>query len=185
MNAAIGSAIKQSSVDFANHVWPHVNPLMGGGTFLPVEGSVSSQLADDLDRIAGIDILHYPEAGGMRGIASRVQYNRPEWRDRYPWDTFTVRKSRRSNMATEYHKRVSAIDSGGRELFPYLTVQAYLEAPNDGPLVSAAVARTADLFYYLQQNTARTQKVAGGSEMYVIRWRELEQAGFPVKVVRP
>jgi hypothetical protein len=182
VNAAIGSAIRQSSQDFVNDVWPHVAPMIGGGAVLPIETLTADSLARDLDMLAGIDLLHYTDDGGLRGIASRVQYNRPEWASRFPWDTFTVRKARANRLQTEYQKRMRDIDHG--YLYPYLTVQAYIDSQTAGRLVSAAVVRTLELYAFLDEHGAASRQVTGGAEMYVIRWTDLEDADVPIKVVR-
>jgi hypothetical protein len=183
MNHAIGAAITDSSQDFADHVWPHIAHMMGGGTFVPVETVMQSQVAEDLDMIAGIDLLHYPESGGIRGVASRVQYCDPAWTGKYPWDTFTIRRTRPTQRMTEWDKRLRAVESGGALLYPYLTVQAYLMDRGVGPLVSAAVVRTADLITYVRDNGADVRTVKGGTTMFVIPWIHLEDVGVQIRTV--
>ena len=184
---AIGSAICQSAQDFADHVWPHIGPNIGGGTFVSLEAEVSNRLADDLDMICGIDMLHYPASGGIRGIASRVQYLDPAWASSYPWDTFTIRRTRPNSHATEYEKRLAAIDSNGAQLYPYLTIQAYLVDRHVGPCLSVAAVRTADLIRHVQANldTVTVRTVKGGTTMFVVPWAYLEDAGVRIAVVRP
>jgi hypothetical protein len=140
---SVKADMKKSSRLFLDIVWPAIHSKCGGGEIIPVETLEDSALAEQMDMLAGIDVWQTKSGEGCRGIASRVQSgaNAVDRAGR-PWNTFTIRRRRSSGATTEWEKRVEAIQTG-RWLYPYLTVQAYVY---DDKLLSAAVARTRDLF---------------------------------------
>ena len=136
--------MKKSSEAFVDLVWPVISPVLGGGRVVPVECMFDSEAAQALDLICGVDFLHINEMGA-RGIASRVQYSNPKYGDKN-WETFTIRESRiGSTGETELEKRQRAIDSHGRFLYPYLTIQSYISCDGKS-VVGVGVARTVDIF---------------------------------------
>jgi len=110
----------------------------------------------------------------MRGIASRVQER--EWDHR----KFTIRKSRSSGAKTEFEKRMEAIRNQSEgALFPALTIHAYVGNYRSGPLFSAAVVYTVDLYKCLEiqisEGRAKTKK-GDNAEFYCVYWKELVES---------
>jgi hypothetical protein len=130
--------LSQSAIDFQNIVWPTVCrlPIIGGGELKPVEAVSSESFTEDLDLLAGIDAWQIiRQIPIVRGLESRVQ-----WGTNY--QTFSIRYSLPSGQPTEFEKRQQAIQNRERgDLFPHITVQAYLDRPG-GALLSAAAIRT-------------------------------------------
>lgn len=182
--------LSASAFDFVRVVWPQMRVFCGGGELMPVESVTAGQFAQALDVRAGIDAWQIHTSHGIRGIASRVQ-----WGDR-DWGTFTVRYSRSSGATTEYEKRRAAIASGAGWLFPYLTIQAYVEKPaREGALLSAAVCRTADLIRYIEEThdpdlpvNERNEHGAwlrpnhvDGNLFWVCEWNVMAEYGYHIK----
>ena len=75
------------------------------------------------------------------------------------YKTFTVRFKRKSGVETEYKKRAEAILSDKGYLYPYLTIQAYLDKRGDSKdILSCGVIKTKDLYNYIFANIADIQK---------------------------
>ncbi|WP_233867220.1 hypothetical protein [Paraburkholderia adhaesiva] len=143
MTPDVAHDLSRSARVFSAVVWPIVAPACGGGELVPVEAVSGTDLAWRLDALAGIDAWQTREDGAMRGIASRVQWMRP---DQTPWDTFTIRFERASGSATEFAKRLYAIGHPEQGwLYPALTVQAYV-GMEDERLLSWAAVHTRDLY---------------------------------------
>lgn len=141
-NSLLLQSLSQSASDFQNIVWPVVSgfPLVGGGTLKPVEAVSTSDFKEDLDLLAGIDAWQVDRGiPMMRGLASRVQ-----WTGKF--NTFSIRYRLPSGQPTEFAKRLLSIQNKDKgHLYPYFTVQAYLDKPN-GNLLSCAVIETEELY---------------------------------------
>lgn len=136
-----------SAVAFEELVWPTLSKQIGG-RIVHVETVTHSDFARDLDRQAGIDAWHILSGErGIRGIASRVQVC-----SGHPYNTFTVRRSRDSGGATEYAKRLLAIQSNLGLIYPELTIQAYITGKEAGQLLSVGVCRTKDLILHIHDH---------------------------------
>src|ERR1017187_3710043 len=122
MRKEVLDALSKSAKDFVTIVWPVAKPIMGGGELIPCEHFMSDELKTTLDQSAGVDGWQIIDKGGMSAIASRVQYTNQDFQ------TFTIRFERPNGGETELSKRLRAIKSGGRLLYPYWTVQAFLWA---------------------------------------------------------
>lgn len=169
--------MRKSSPDFLNIVWPALRdncPDLRGGKLCTVEGN-ENEVAADLDMRAGIDAYQRWDRA-MRGIACRVQ-----WGDNY--QTFTVRISRPNGAETEYQKRLEVIkrrDEGF--IYPYWTIQAYLDRPG-GTLLSAAVAKTAELYLWIEQyesvgrDLPRNHARNGGEGFLCVSWARYRRSG--------
>ena len=173
MRQDVADRMSASSRDFATLVWPLIRTKLGGGTIDVVESVTASGTAKKLDVLAGIDVWQYLD-GGMRGIASRVQWcgDRPhrEW----PFRTFTVRKSRPSGSPTEWQKRLEAVTQPASGLlYPHLTVQAYVRRRGQGPVDAVGVVKTGDLVWHLVIVGARTRTAPSGEVFYHVTWDEL------------
>lgn len=137
--------LSESNRAFLDIVWPLIRNKCGGGEIKPVEILLDNAIANDLDVLCGIDIWQTINGQGARGIASRVQMSKKNWA------TFTVRRRRFNGSKTEYAKRLEAIQSGGRFIYPYLTCQAYVFG---GAVVGLGLARTVDIFSLIEGEIA-------------------------------
>ena len=177
-------SMERSSADFLAYVWPAVRGHLGGGSIEPVEAVTAEGTTKNLDVLAGIDVWHYLDGEvGMRGIGSRVQWlypDNPRWESRWPWRTFTVRKSTSYGNTTEYEKRLAAIDDDRGLLYPHLTVQAYVHTRGSGPLDAAAVVRTSDLIRHIDRHGADVVPGRAGQTFYSVPWDVLRCRGVAV-----
>lgn len=172
--------LRDSSFDFKRVVWPVIQPMIGKGDFMLVEGNASDDMRMKLDQLAGIDGWHVVNDKGMRGIACRVQWVNHLGQS---WNTFTIRRSRATGSVTEYEKRRSAIHSQKGWLYPHLTVQAYILKPRSrGPLVSVAIASTEDLIDAIDcgLSISRTNH-SDGNSFEAIHWDVLETHGYRIR----
>ena len=174
MNQSVKSDMSWSSLIFYNDVWPLVAKIVGGGQLLQMEGRPDQELATMLDMRAGIDGWQMTKKGGMRGVAARVQ------KGDKAWNTFTVRKSRRSGAETEYAKRHRAIEEKSGEIYPHLTIQAYA-LTELGPVISVGVARTADIISFIVLGLAIVRETSN-ADFYVCPWDKMKESGFKVGV---
>ena len=116
----------------------------------------------------------------IRGIASRIQARPRGDSGAFPYNTFTVRKSRDSGTRTEYVKRREAIADNEGYLYPHFTIQAYVEKWVEGPLLSLGIARTSDIIYKIEAWQIDGCPVRddiyvrgnkdGQSDFYVLEW---------------
>ena len=94
------------------------------------------------------------------------------------WDTFTVRFKRKSGAKTEYQKRAEAILNNRGYLYPYLTIQAYLNKRGDATsLLSCGVVKTKDLYQYMFSNmpSIRSEVCPEGNTFLHIKFAELQR----------
>lgn len=141
------------------------------GWLITVEGDTLSETAKLLDTLSGIDLWMVDENRGMRGIASRIQYETN-------FRTFTIRLERASGAKTEYEKRKFAIENDF--LYPIITYQAYL-CQNGG----IGIAYTKDIIDYITKgfayvrHTKEDQK--GQASFWVIKWDDFKKQGYRFK----
>lgn len=160
---SVEQAISRSQHAFATLVWPRLSNHLGQGRLIPVETVTDSNMTKALDMLAGVDTWLISD-GHVYPIASRVQYGATAWR------TFTIRRSVRSGLPTEYHKRIDAIRSGA--LYPRFTVQAYI---NGDQLLAAAAVDTRHLIERCAtlEHQVRTNPTDGAQFIYV-QWDQLD-----------
>lgn len=150
MSNHIKREIRASALLTINQVWPAIAQHCGGGEIMSMELSDAPEHAQ-LDMKAGIDLFQITQRGAT-GLAARCQHVNGNYQ------TFTVRRIRnrlsRKEMLSrgfledeesgcEFQKRLEAIQSGGRFVYPYWTSHAYF---TDGILQRAAVAKTVDIY---------------------------------------
>ena len=169
----IDKKISKSASDFENIVWPEISNRIGGGRIKSVEATVSSkEFAHELDVYAGIDAWQLIDNySALRGIASRIQWHNPKWKKPYPFNTFSVRTSLKSNGETEYHKRLFAINNPQYGLlFPTITV-----------LLSYAIMQTTNLYGYIEEyGFLQILLVKGGNHMGTVRWLDIKNKGYKI-----
>lgn len=182
MRPDVSRDLSDSARDFVDVVWPAINHLCGGGDILPVEAITTDKAKTMLDQTAGVDawqVLRDPSA--MRGISSRVQWGE------VPYNTFSIRLSRSTGAATEFEKRFLAITNGDRGyLYPHLTIQAYLRS-HGGPLLSAAVVKTADLFLFANEyrDSLQIRLAPDGNQFLVVPWLQLRSKHCRIHIISP
>ena len=163
------TSLKKSSNAFEKFFKEPLLEIFHGDTRV-VEGVMTDEMSQILDRMAGIDLWFFNENYGVRGIASRVQFISPNVK---PYRTFTVRKNRDSGTKTEYEKRKYAIEN--EWLYPVFTFQGYI---SDAPLCFA-VAKTVDILwmiehgFYSVKHTGKSQK--GQASFYVVKWDDMQK----------
>jgi hypothetical protein len=140
---------------------------------------IPCQSCNQFDHQCGVDYWHRIYNGGIRGIATRIQWRRAA-NGRWPWDTFTIRHTRDSGTRTEWAKLTEAFDHPGW-VRPVLHVQAY---STDGALDSAAAVHTTQLIQcmtdrgrHLPENLRRTDN----AWFAWMSWDDLEAAGVRLK----
>jgi hypothetical protein len=134
---------KDANTDFTafhNELLKHIR----GDQIIDIE-TADTKLAKLFDVYSGVDAIQVVDKQ-LRTIALRVQWGNA-------WNTFTIRFKRASGAETEYQKRVKAIFGNKGYIYPYLTVQAYLDKRNDAKeILSCCVVRTEDLYKHIIQN---------------------------------
>lgn len=192
MQIQVAKDLTDSAHDFLEFVWPAIKDLCGGGELVPVEAVTATEFARMIDILAGIDAWQVADGqGGMRGIASRVQWG-------HSWRTFTIRASRDSGARTEYEKRSWALEhQADGWLYPHLMSQGYVSEQRTGHLLSAAVARTADIFDFVrtEPELADWRQALRGRGWYrqrtsnagfmVVPWDNFEGSGRWIGIVKP
>jgi hypothetical protein len=135
VSLAVERVISASALDFRAKVWPLFADHLGGGELVPVETVTDSAFTKLLDTQSGIDAWQVLGSGGIRGLASRVQWG-PTC-----WESWTVRTNRVTGARTEIDK---LLEVDATLLRPAYHIQAYLSGPG-GVVLGAACIRTTDL----------------------------------------
>lgn len=155
---------------FHNELLKHIK----GDQILSIE-TRDTELAKLFDQYSGIDAIQVVNKQ-LRTVAIRVQWGKA-------WDTFTIRYRRASGADTEYQKRADAILGDKGFLYPYLTVQAYLDKRNDAThCLSCCVVKTADLYKYIFANMPKIQqrKCPEGNDFLYVDFNDLVNAKIQV-----
>lgn len=175
--------LDRSNKLFMGCVWPALASYCGGGKVQSVETLDDRKIARDLDCLGGIDFWQTLPDGGLRGIASRMQWP-PGGLDHLgrPWNTFTVRTERESGAQTEYRKRLNAI--ANRCVYPEITVHAYVSA-NDTLLTCAAI-HTQYLYDFVRSHPDLPFRVSfdgRAARFCCVSWNLLQDHQVPVIVM--
>jgi len=159
------NSFKQSSLIFDKYFKDKLIALLGGDIEI-VESITTNDMADKLDKLAGIDLWYYDEHG-IYGIASRIQFGRC-------YETFTIRKERESGVKTEYEKRKYAIEND--LLYPKLTFQGYFDL-NNNIVEGFAIAKTKDIIWMIDNNYCRQKQTRpnqkGQASFYIVSWHDM------------
>lgn len=185
-------ALSKSAKDFQEVVYPQIKSWFGKGKLEPVEAVTCNEMAKLLDQLAGIDAWYIETNKGIRGLASRIQYTKP---NDNPWNTFTVRKERVDSSArTEFEKLSYAIKHNC--IYPYWFCQAYI---SDNKLQTVARCKTTDLIAYITHGRGAATwydyitapkkydywinevKKNGHSFFYVVPWDKFNNKGNSIK----
>jgi len=130
-------------------------------------------IASLFDKYSGIDAIQVVN-GQLRTIAMRVQWG-------VNYQSFTIRYKRKSGVDTEYKKRIDAIFGQKGYLFPYLTVQCYLDKRHGATgVLSCAIVKTEDLYKFIKENFDNLQKrkCPEGNEFLVVYFQQLIESGI-------
>lgn len=138
------------------------------------------ELAHDFDTLSGIDIWQVEDKNGITGIANRVQWVDRNWK----WASFTIRKKLKSGHETEYQKRVRALKSNGKYIYPYITIQSYIEKPRrQGKLISMGMGFTEDIIKMIDEGRCKIRiNPKDETEFYICFWKKMEERGFEVNI---
>lgn len=192
MSEAWEHDLEESREAFVDLVTPVIEEWTGG-ELVNIESVTETSVANKLDSVAGVDAWDFDMGSGVRGVASRVQFD-------YPYDTFTIRKSRGSGAETEFDKRLRQINNGLLKVD--YTVQAYV-ARNAWRLDSVAKVKTEPLIKFIEDGKEGTKTSwyedgygegdywtqstfeDGHQEFYCVDWNYLRDQGVGVRISRP
>ncbi len=136
-----------------------------------------TRIAKLFDMNSGIDVFQIVPNIGIRGIASRVQYGKD-------WGTLTIRYETVSGAKTEYGKRMKAIQSDGKWLYPDLTIQSYVTSRKDPELLSAAIVKTKELYTAIYEKRLPYWFQAYDNKFMCLGWAAIQKAGIEISIVR-
>jgi len=147
--------------------WPYIRDLFGpGAEYQTVEGDHPAH--PQLDLVGGID-GYIVQGHTVRTVAQRTQRY-----ESYPRaNTFTIRYSRQRGSATEYFKRLEAIQND--DAVPSLTIQTYFSDDSQSP-VKVGIAHTIALYRWMHEHPDDCQvRIAhhGGNSFLVVSWYTL------------
>ncbi len=180
MNKDFIKNLSDSAYDTRRLILPKIKELEWlKGEFTQMEVSVDKdfkKLAHDFDSLSGIDIWQVENKSGIIGIANRIQ-----WTDKN-WASFTIRAKRESGYETEYQKRVRALKSNGKYIYPYITIQSYIEEPRrEGKLISMGMGFTKDIIIMIKKGKYKIRiNPIDKTEFYAVFWKEMEECSFKV-----
>lgn len=117
------------------------------------------------DKFAGIDLISLFDSN-IIGIASRVQWGKA-------YNTFTIRKERRTGTETEYKKRLNAIKKG--YFYPALTMQIYCDNRKDNNILSMAMMKTIDLYELIETNPELFKTQLSDNFFIFIKWDDIKK----------
>lgn len=174
--------LSASIYDFQRVVYPTIKEQkLLDGELIPLEVATLQDyqhLTKQFDLLSGIDVWHIKTNIGIQGIASRIQ-----WVERNKaFNSFTVRKTRTTGTKTEYEKRKESIQAKGEWLYPYYSLQAYIENPKKlGDLISIAIAKTEDILNCLDCY-GNTKTAYDGNTFLYINWTDMQEHGYPISI---
>jgi hypothetical protein len=162
------SEAMRKSIDYQKHIKPILERVLKGG-LITVEGDTTDETAKLLDALSGIDLWMVDRVRGIRGVASRIQYD-------CNYQTFTIRAERESGAKTEFEKRKFAIDND--YLYPIITYQAYF----NGQYSELGIAYTKDIIDYIEKGYAYKKKTKddqkGQAWFWVVKWHNFKALGY-------
>jgi hypothetical protein len=173
MNHILATA--RSANDFETVVLPQIRKWLPDCRYYSFESlkdtadPVSREIFTIFDDKCGCDGMLYNaphECAKLVGV--RVQ------RKGMDYSTFTIRYERWAGTKTEFQKRRESIERD--ELFPHITIQAYLTL--DGKLMSVGMCSTRDLFSYINNGGSyhfQTVHEFGGAVFMVVKWVDLSK----------
>lgn len=174
--------LNDSAHDFIHTVCPKLRQLgFLSGQVIPVEAVTADEMRRYLDMLAGIDLWLIEEKMGVTGLASRIQWGASAY------NSFTIRETRHTGVETELTKRLRAINSEGRYLYPYWSCQAYVtERPtrengrlkSQGKLLSVGVALTEDICNLITDGQCERRLNPDGNTFIAVYWETIKEYGY-------
>jgi hypothetical protein len=160
---------------FENICWLHIADVFRPGRLVREESAYGES---KIDTELGIDWWHILRNGERRGLAVRVQDIKPDWP---PYNTFSIRTTRRSGGSTELSKRLRQIERD--ELRPQFTVQVYLRRRE---FLSAGVVKSDVLYLFAKEHldqllTYQNRQGRGDADFVAVSWDFLDQRGCKVR----
>ncbi|MBA7558240.1 hypothetical protein ES705_51036 [subsurface metagenome] len=180
MNNNFIKNLSDSTYDTKRLVLPKIKELGWlKGKFTQIEITTDKdfkKLAHDFDSLSGIDIWQVENKKGITGIANRVQ-----WTDEN-WASFTIRAKIKSGHDTEYQKRIKALKSNGKYIYPYITIQSYIEKPRrQGKLISMGMGFTEDIIKMIDEGKYEIRiNPTDETEFYIVFWKAMKECSFKV-----
>lgn len=165
--------LEWSKWSFQNIIWPKLNEYLEG-KLDPIEGSIGSRDLD-IDRQSGVDYWWVQAGSGRTAMSSRVQADNGH--REFPYNTFTIRRSRTSGTKTEYQKLIEAREH--RRLYPALTVQGYVTDKYNGELVSFGLAYTDKLLDFIEKNPTAINRT-DNADFYIIPFTAVAHYRWPL-----
>ena len=176
--------LSDSAHDFIHVVCPKLREIgFLSGQVIPVEAVMADDMRRYLDILAGIDLWLIEKKMGITGLASRVQWGAS------PYDSFTVREARHTGVETELNKKLRAIRSGGRYLYPYWSCQAYItkrptrengRLKSQGELLSVGVALTAGICNLIIHGQCKRRLNPDGNTFAAVYWETMKDYGYEI-----
>lgn len=163
------------SVEALNSIKETVLAKLISGKIHTVECS-DNEILMLLDQKSGVDYIRENETG-LQGIAARVQWVG----DIQPYNTFTIRKERKSGAQTEFEKRMQQIEQG--YFYPAFTLQAYFDNRELNKLKSIAIVGTKKLYEFIKQNINNPDKVytnKSDNTFLYVHWSDLTDCGVKI-----
>ncbi len=166
--------LTDSAHDFQQLVYPKLieRGFLVGRLEL-IEAATEERVAKLLDTLTGMDSWLIEDGKGIVGLASRVQWGTSTW------DSFTVRKERLTGSQTEFAKRRIALKSDGKYLYPYYTCQAYISERRIGEILSLGIAKTKDIFEFIEKGLATENK--SDNPFFVIAWGDFKTSNYEIQ----
>jgi hypothetical protein len=174
--------LSDSAHDFVQIVCPKLREIgFLSGQVIPVEAVTADEMRRYLDMLAGIDLWLVEAKTGISGLASRIQWASSSY------DSFTVRESRYTGAETELKKRLRAILSGGRYLYPYWSCQAYITRrparengclKSQGKLLSVGVGLTEDICSLIIRGQCQRLLNPDGNTFVAVFWETMKEHGY-------
>ncbi|MEA3442544.1 MAG: hypothetical protein U9R04_03520 [Chloroflexota bacterium] len=174
--------LSDSAHDFIHIVCPKLREVgFLSGQVIPVEAVTADDMRRYLDMLAGIDLWVIEEKMGITGLASRIQWGPSAY------DSFTIRETRHTGVETELSKRLRAIHSGGRYLYPYWSCQAYVTKrptrengylKSQGEVLSVGVASTKDICTLIIHGQYKRRLNPDGNTFAAVFWEAMKRDGY-------
>lgn len=164
---------RDSLKNFKNLVWPELRKFIDG-QLIVIEGSKRKEHLK-LDRKYGIDYSIKMSDDREILISSRIQPD--DGSAKFPYNTFTVRKTRtRSHAKTEYKKLVE--NRKNSLPYPELAVHAYVTKKRGGKLISFGVAYTDKILDFIASGRAGEEDT-DNADFYVVPFRTVAHYLWP------
>lgn len=165
------------SVEALDSIKDTVLPKLISGKIHTVE-CTDNEILMLLDQKSGVDYIRENETG-LQGIAARVQWVG----NLQPYNTFTIRKERKSGSQTEFEKRIQQIEQG--YFYPAFTLQAYFDDRFWNELKSIAIIDTKRLYEYIKRNIDNPNRVnisKSDNTFLFVHWSDLTDYGVKIFV---